>query len=64
MPTPILETLRKLDERSKKLKLVEYTENSYKLWNEKEWKIVTRRDVIFNKIMETKEINESQEIEL
>ena len=57
--------LKKLDERNKKLKLVGYTENGYRLWDDKERKIGIRRDVIFNEVTkENKEINKKQAIEL
>ena len=61
--TKVLGSLRKLDERSKKL--VGFTKSGYRLWNEKKRKIVIRKDVIFNEVTEKdKEINERQVIEL
>ena len=57
MSTPILKSLKQFDEGSKKLKLVGHTKNGYRLWNEKERKIVSRCDVIFNEITGNKGIN-------
>ncbi|KOX80317.1 Copia protein, partial [Melipona quadrifasciata] len=63
--TKILESLKKLDERNKKLELVGYTENNYKLWDNQERKIVIRRDVIFTEVTkEDEETNKRQIIEL
>lgn len=40
---------KKFDERSEKLIFIGYSPNGYRLWNEKEKKIICSRDVIFQK---------------
>lgn len=66
--TKILRPLKELDERSKKLKLIEYTENVYRLWDDQEQKVVIRRDVILRRrnisSKEDKETSKRQVIEL
>ncbi|KAF2901950.1 hypothetical protein ILUMI_04244 [Ignelater luminosus] len=42
------EARRKLDERSKTMRLTGYTNNGYRLWNSTENKIVTARSIIFD----------------
>lgn len=50
--------LRKLDERSKKYKMIGYTTNGYKLWDEGRQKVIVARDVIFREKIETKKEKE------
>lgn len=44
--------LKKLDERSRKLKFVGYAPNGYRLWNDDRRKVEISRDVIFSEVTE------------
>lgn len=57
----VLGYLKKLDTRSKKYRFVGYTLSGYRLWDEKERKIVVYRDVVF-KQQEDKELEKNVNI--
>jgi len=54
-----LDSLKKLEERSKRLYFVGYTPNGYRLWNPKEKKIIIARNVRFQEtsLKENENIN-------
>lgn len=57
----ILGPLKKLDERSKKLKFVGYAPQEYRLWDTEKHKIIVARDVRFeNEVEATEESNKNQ----
>ncbi|KAL1449198.1 hypothetical protein WDU94_000417 [Cyamophila willieti] len=47
----------KLDEKSVKLKMIGYTDNGYKLWNEKNRTIIRGRDIIFDETQSQEDEN-------
>lgn len=64
----VLGNLKKLDDRSKKYKMVGYTLNGYRLWDEDDRTISIHKDVVFEEklekgtnIMHEREVNEETE---